>query len=159
MGFNVILPLGTFLLIHPSESYSCQALRVTLAPNIQNSIKGIKKTHRTEKCNLSSLCKISKHLTFYFPRWALLGQIRTNILFQWVLWGSRHSVGYMRGVNPRKAPGGISIPIPTPNDPCLENTSASAFLIFLLRLSEMVTLKMTMLGMKLATLLQELTVT
>lgn len=114
VGFNVILPLGTFWLIHPSESYSCQALRVILAPNIQNGIKSIKKTHRTEKCNLSSLRKIRKHLTFYFPGWALLGQIRTNILFQWVFWGSRHGIGNVRDVNPRKAQGGVSIPIPTP---------------------------------------------
>lgn len=155
VGFNVILPLGTFLLIHPSESYSCQALRVILAPNIQNSIKGIKKTHRTEKCNLSSLCKIRKHLTFYFLGWALLGQIRTNILLQWVLWGSQHSIGYMRG----KLQEALASPYPPPNDLCLENTPASAFLIFLLRLLEMVTLKMTMPGMKLMTLLQELTVT
>lgn len=151
VGFNVILLLGAFLLSLPCGSYSCQALRVILAPNIQNGIKGIKKTHRAEKCNLSSLQKIRKHLTFYFPGWALLGQIRTNILFQWVFWGSRHSIGYVR------APGAISTPCTPPDDLCLENTPASAFLILLLRPQETVTLKMARTGMKLA--LQELTVT
>lgn len=60
---------------------------------------------------------------------------------------------------PGKLKGVLASPYPPPNDLCLDNTPASAFLIFLLRLSEMVTLKMAMAGLKLVTLLQELTVT